>query len=341
MGWRTQTIACCICSLHAAPMFLIASYVPAFQKVNAYFTPSQWLVSPVCCQTNISHQQKHRIHLSTTMYEIFTVFVPIFEIVKMWILNKKAADSSARCSSDSPSIRVRTPGSGEWKNTSSSTLAEKGQASVYLGECTSGRMFAMDALEHALATSPEPLQDFAAYNDFSGENIAFLTSTASWKSSWSEKPDQEDQVRGAYNHALWIYTTFISPRDAEFPLNISSQALKQLQTVFEKPARILCGEGSVNPATPFEGENNSTLSSQVVGFQVQYTGEIPDGFNMAVFDGVQDHVKHLVLTNTWPKFIESMRRRSSDSLDSNFTTNSDSSLTSWLSSQRAKILSFL
>ncbi len=29
-------------SLHATPMFLIASYVPAFRKVNPYFTPSQW-----------------------------------------------------------------------------------------------------------------------------------------------------------------------------------------------------------------------------------------------------------------------------------------------------------
>jgi hypothetical protein len=28
--------------LHATPMFLIASYAPAFYKVNAYFHPSQW-----------------------------------------------------------------------------------------------------------------------------------------------------------------------------------------------------------------------------------------------------------------------------------------------------------
>jgi hypothetical protein len=29
-------------SLHATPMFLIASYVPAFRPVNMYYTPSQW-----------------------------------------------------------------------------------------------------------------------------------------------------------------------------------------------------------------------------------------------------------------------------------------------------------
>lgn len=42
MGWRTQTIVCCLSSLHATPMFLIASYVPAFAPVNTYFPPSQW-----------------------------------------------------------------------------------------------------------------------------------------------------------------------------------------------------------------------------------------------------------------------------------------------------------
>ena len=59
MGWRVQTIGCClsgfvdyscavteqpltVISLHATPMFLIASYVPAFEKVNMYFAPSEW-----------------------------------------------------------------------------------------------------------------------------------------------------------------------------------------------------------------------------------------------------------------------------------------------------------
>lgn len=58
-GWRFQTIACCISkyavsenpaetitnafdSLHAAPMWLIALYVPAMEPVNTYFIPPQW-----------------------------------------------------------------------------------------------------------------------------------------------------------------------------------------------------------------------------------------------------------------------------------------------------------
>ena len=60
MGWRTQTIGACLSgyvpsanhlhlhftyayhSLHATPMFLLASYCPAFYPINTYFHPSQW-----------------------------------------------------------------------------------------------------------------------------------------------------------------------------------------------------------------------------------------------------------------------------------------------------------
>lgn len=42
MGWRAQTIGCCVSGLHATPMFLISSYVPAFYPVNMYYAPSQW-----------------------------------------------------------------------------------------------------------------------------------------------------------------------------------------------------------------------------------------------------------------------------------------------------------
>ena len=39
----------------------------------------------------------------------------------------------------------------------------------------------MDALEHTLAKNPEPLQEFSALRDFSGENIAFLTRIREWR----------------------------------------------------------------------------------------------------------------------------------------------------------------
>jgi hypothetical protein len=43
-GWRVQTIACCLANLHAAPMWLIALYLPAMAPVNNVFVPPQWYV---------------------------------------------------------------------------------------------------------------------------------------------------------------------------------------------------------------------------------------------------------------------------------------------------------
>ncbi|OJJ38810.1 hypothetical protein ASPWEDRAFT_103198 [Aspergillus wentii DTO 134E9] len=319
MGWRTQTIVCCVASLHAVPMFMVASYVPSFAKVNVYFPPSQW------------------IHVSIIIFEIFTVFVPIFELIRLRILSEKASSSNAKYDPSSLATVMRTTPSTEWKNTSSSTLAEKGLAIDCLEEYSGDRLFTMDALEHVLAKNPEPLQDFAAFSDFSGENIAFLSHAAAWKASLPE-PLEKEHMYDAFNQALQIYITFISIRDAEFPLNISSQSLKHLESVFEKPARAIYGEGAVNAAVPFEVPSSSPAPHEIS--IARYTDEIPDGFNMAIFDDVQNHVKYLILTNTWPKFVEAMRRRTSVSTaHSDITASSDRTLATWVSVQSEKLKS--
>lgn len=41
-GWRLQTIGCCLSSLHATPMWLIALYVDGMAPVNQYFIPPNW-----------------------------------------------------------------------------------------------------------------------------------------------------------------------------------------------------------------------------------------------------------------------------------------------------------
>lgn len=249
------------------------------------------------------------------MYEIFTVFVPIFEVVRLHILSKRASISSVKYDSWFAAALESSTRSPASKNMSASTLTEKSvpgsSAGVSIGDCASTGT----ALEHVLRRSPEPLQEFAALSDFSGENIAFLTKVAEWKSTWPVGLDYDkEQTLAAYNQALSIYTSFISPVDAEFPLNISSHALKQFQAVFERPARILYGEGSVNPATPFDWDMTPpTSSSGDDGLNVWYTGDIPETFDLSVFDEVRDHIKYLVLTNTWPKFVDEMRRRSGSS----------------------------
>lgn len=273
------------------------------------------------------------------------MFVPCFMIVKHYFMTRKAIANNAKWETQSQTTTLRSSTTVQWKS-SSVNLAEKGQTIDFLDEEMGDRLLTMGALEHVLHENPGPLQDFSAYRDFSGENIAFLTRTAAWQMSWPEQPT-EDQHLVMFNSALAIYTDFISPRDAEFPLNLSSPDLKALEAIFEKPTRILCGEARINPSTPFDSElpmysNQSPSASGDLTLRAQYTGEIPKQFLPTIFDKVQTHVKYLVLTNTWPKFVAEMqRRRSSDTGRSEDTSNSDETLESKASSRATTITNFI
>lgn len=201
----------------------------------------------------------------------------------------------------------------------------------------------MSALEYVLERNPAPLQEFSSLRDFSGENVAFLTSVAEWKASLP-KPARDgtkdestrELVRERYNSALRIYSEFIGINDAEFPINISSLELRKLETIFESQARALYGnKRKVDPATPFDFGGsagaipnvaaNSVEKSPVTakerlnddgtendadqerGDGVQFWGEIPEAFDGTVFDESEKHVKYLVLTNTWPRFVKDRR----------------------------------
>ncbi|KAG5958180.1 hypothetical protein E4U58_005461 [Claviceps cyperi] len=295
MGWRTQTIACCTASLHAVPMFLIASYVPVFQKVNVYFAPSQW------------------IHLSIMVFEIFAVFVPAYLVIRSWSIVHRVNTSNDRWEVDSmKSTSDVFSIVADWKS-SSTSFSEK-KTSDFFEQDLGDRFLTMAALDYLLRNNSTPLQDFSAIHDFSGENIAFLTRAARFKASWPVMPSGA-QVLDVYNDALGIYTDFISTKDAEFPLNLASRDLKAQENIFEYAARSLMGSSDANPATPFDVEapkagflgNGSTASE--MSLLVQYRGPVPDAFSLDVFDQIESHVKYLVLTNTWPKFVGKMRAR--------------------------------
>ncbi|KAG6018665.1 hypothetical protein E4U40_007961 [Claviceps sp. LM458 group G5] len=304
MGWRTQTIACCTASLHAVPMFLIASYVPAFQKVNVYFAPSQW------------------IHLSIMVFEIFAVFVPAYLVIRSWSIVHHVNTSNDRWEVNSMKQKSNSDVSSsssivaDWKSSSSTSFSEK-ETPDFFKQDLGDRFLTMAALDYLLRNNPTPLQDFSAMHDFSGENIAFLTRAARFKASWPVMPPGT-QVLDVYNEALGIYTDFISTKDAEFPLNLASRELKAQKDLFEYAARSLMGASDANPATPFDVEaptrarggfvGNSSTASEIF-LLVQYRGPVPDAFSLDVFDQIESHVKYLVLTNTWPKFVSEMRAR--------------------------------
>ncbi|EWZ30173.1 hypothetical protein FOZG_16341 [Fusarium oxysporum Fo47] len=319
-------------SLHATPMWLIALYVPAMAPVNYYWIPPQWLA------------------ISIMAIEIFTIFWPGWEVIQhqnlrqetldsiaQWQLNKSAGTNGAR-SVATGSTTVAPSALTSWSKDGSVKSSASGES-----------ILTMEALEYVLERNPEPLQKFSALRDFSGENIAFLRAVAEWKSSLPpsvrdpekiKEPSVQELVRERFNSALRIYTGFISSRDAEFQINLSSQQQRRLEGVFESSARILYGDKKqVDPALPFETFQMTTSPTKVkssaasshgsetgimaadsvadAGYmsdKAMYWGDIPEGFDATIFDDSEKHIKYLVLTNTWPKFVKD-RRCSIDSND--------------------------
>jgi hypothetical protein len=263
--------------------------------------------------------------------EIFTVFLPCWEVMRHQSLRQETLESIARWE-----LKVKSTGSEEkslhsdmtmvasmmsgWKsNSSSSTLSSRDS------------ILTMGALEHVLERNPAPLQEFSALREFSGENIVFLTSVAEWRSrlpqsikdgSALQEKSKRDIVREHFNLALHIYAEFISVRHAEFPVNISHQELRKLEDVFEKPTRLVYGEEreSCDPTSPFDkytfdlpspssSDSGKTLQEKAgsIKDRVQYWGDIPVDFDASIFDAAEASIKYLVLTNTWPKFIRDHR----------------------------------
>ena len=200
----------------------------------------------------------------------------------------------------------------------------------------------MAALEHALKWNPAPLQMFSALRDFSGENISFLTHLATWKKTWiqverekfrfnlpsDQANNKENVLRGQFNRAIKLYAAFVSVQHAEFPINISSKTLRALDNMFADATETVFGDeprkasnitaipfdvpSTISPLSgpPTDVEKGATVRCSSPGSDctvsselVWYWGPIPADFTAKVFDDAEGEIKYLVLTNTWPKFV--------------------------------------
>lgn len=217
-------------------------------------------------------------------------------------------------------------------------------------------MYSRQALEKALSTNSAPLLIFAAFKEFSGENISFLNHVRQWKAAWTPPPQNrfsafppqnnrrlegEALRRSQFSLAVEIYLSFISTSHSDFPLNLSSQHLRELDNVFNRAA------GTVDittlvPAKPFETRgsrpfdvehgsekelvtittrpvDNETDTDAMFGApspgvdklnlldlkpRLPESVPIPDSFGPDVFDHAEESIKYMVLTNTWPRFVD-------------------------------------
>ena len=279
------------------------------------------------------------ICVSIMVMEIFTIFLPCWEVWHRQSLRQETLDAiaqwEARNKSSGGEAKSLASGStavdsilSAWKSTKGSVKSDASGESI----------LTMGALEYVLERNPAPLQEFSALREFSGENIAFLTAVSEWKHSLpaalrdpaAPRDEKFQQMsRESYNRALHIYAEYISPSHAEFPVNLSFQLLRKLERVFEKPTALLYGDREEpEPATPFKeafdldspvtpvtGDSEKGLKPSATEIRdlVQYWGEVSDEFDACIFDESESSIKYLVLTNTWPKFIKTHRSSLSSS----------------------------
>lgn len=277
--------------------------------------------------------------MSFFFIELFAVFIPVYQVLKQHKLRVETLAAICEWETKynvfgsivSDSTKIQSFSYESFKDSEKHFVRVRQPDDLSISSRKS-HMYTMVALDHALRWNAEPLQKFAALRDFSGENISFLTHLAHWKRGWAERQEEQHssrlptnecvkdkhQIRRHFNQAIRLYAGFISSDLAQFPINISSKTLKALDEMYRKPASLLLGDSrseySNNSATPFLDQKRATthdletlpavLSSVQDGTEaIYYWGDIPHGFASCVFDDAEEAIKYLVLTNTWPKFV--------------------------------------
>ena len=203
--------------------------------------------------------------------EACLVFMPLWQIVKTRRLKKETLDIIAEW--EQKQRNSMSIGSESTKVARQSTYSEK--SSNKSTSCTRrGELYTMQALEKALQTNPTPLLLFAALKDFSGENIGFLKEVQSWKRDWSSSignqafwrrscaaPHNVDSLkRRQFKRGVQIYSSFVSLKSSNYPINLSSAHYKELEAVFEGASLLASACPAENAAIPFDSSWTSKQS---------------------------------------------------------------------------------
>ena len=193
-----------------------------------------------------------RFSPSIVIMQASVIFVPFFQIFKHRKLATETRDIIAEWEEKQKFGSINTCSTKKGHQSLKSTVSTR-----------QGVLYTMSALERALKLDPTGLLMFSALKDFSGENISFLIHVRDWKASWSTKSCQTANlrkqtsakaqdpalVRRQFQQAVGIYASFVSFKYSEFPINISSTHLKDLEATFERFAALVCAEATINAAT--------------------------------------------------------------------------------------------
>lgn len=251
--------------------------------------------------------------------ETSSIFIPAWQARKQQTLQQTTLDMIASWNAKRfrhvqiSTYTLGTPSQKSWPTLSSPAGGKPKSYESSISTTTSNEsLYSMRALERLLEANPEPLRNFSALNDFSGENVAFLTAVAEWKRCLRNAVKDAESMQNAYAQALSIYHEFISPSGAQFPLNLSFQELSELGAIFGKAAEAVYeDEKFESPIVPFVSAGLRRIpgsprpSSQQQLNHASYWDTVPEAFGETVFDQAEQSIKYLVLTNTWPKFLQS------------------------------------
>lgn len=317
-GWRLQTIFCCLAGLPASPLWLAGLYSPQMGPVSQYFPPPSWF------------------SVSIFLMEVATIGFPIVQVFKTKKLRKETLDALSAWEKKQeldPTFTVGDTDDQKDSTYTGSTYAP-GDAEIPEFGTNSTEMLNMAALDFTLRTNPGPLLEFAALKDFSGENVSFLMHLAEWKRAWFiPLSSTQEQRRQQFLFAVRLYVNFVSLDFAEFPINICSREMKRLHHVFAEAAALLMRRQSVSSTetvTPFDNpiapvSSNSSTADLKTGLNLDTLGKanlmsvmqmtelratdtiseinIPESFTTDIFQDAEQEIKYLILTNTWPKFV--------------------------------------
>jgi hypothetical protein len=277
---------------------------------------------------------------SIILMQGFVIFVPCYQVFK----NRRLEDDTRQIISEWENRKKH--GSVYGSEPRTSKLSSKSSTSS-IRHLSNPELYTLGHLEKCLQLNPKPLLLFAALKDFSGENISFLTHVQEWRANWasltptkanvlrkagSESYRMSDKLyRQQFNLAVRIYSSFVSLQYSDFPINISSAHLKELDILFADAAAKMApaSAGSLcSPFADFDLEKHPQVSvgetgfsdnlmpapesahyNQVQGLNLKGVDHLPDdvslpaSFGPASFSNAEASIRELVLTNTWPKFV--------------------------------------
>ncbi|KAL9065386.1 MAG: hypothetical protein Q9157_007490 [Trypethelium eluteriae] len=276
--WALQTRLAIAMSLIGTPMWLIFVYSDstAVANVNKYLAPGFWFIPGLMT------------------FQFTSIILPLWDAHTEGLLYKR--------------------------------FSLDNQSTGSIIEDQTEKQRSMGALEEALEKNVEPLLLWAARREFTAENIVFLKAVRDFKRKWRAVANtgvNNDDIRlELFEDAAYIYFACVDHNTAAFNINVESKIYDRLKSIFggvrvsdralDSPTSEHSDVCPFDDLKPFATDMSNKLAavdtyalptteieSTMAGGRIQ----IPQDFNVHVFDEAFRSIKYLVFTNTWQRYL--------------------------------------